>query len=885
MKKSHFRKKISLKITFMTFIILAILYLTILSINISHSSQEITQEGMILYVGGTGEGNYTSIQQAIDNASSGNIIFVYNGTYYENIIIDKELVLKGKNKGDTIINALGFGSVITIMAPNCSISNFTIIGSGRSDTLSTSCGIYSDNYFPTITSNTIRDNQVGIAFLEGSFGTIKNNTFSNNTKGIFLQNSSSIFVVNNTFLYNDEAVVLYFSFNNTIRDCSFHTNNIGLYLYSSSHNILQDCSLINNSQRGIYLHYSAKNVIIHNIFNHCNLDLNYAINHTIINNTFTHGGLSLYGGGLTSYIHTIDTSNSVNTHPLYYFCHKKNISLENCSVGQLIIINCTHFFINNISISHTNMPIEIAYSNNIHLDHIRLHDSHGGIRLYNSSNNTLTYNILYNISESGVILTYFSNNNIVQNCRIRYMELYGILLSWNCNNNLISSCNITNNRQGIALMGSLDNLIYANNFIDNTKQAMDDTHNDWDNGAIGNYWSDFDDSTEGAWDNNSDGIVDSCYSIPSNDNQDCFPLVDSWSPLENQKPLVNIYSPDMNAIISNTVVIQGTAQDIDGEVLSVEISVDGTVWRTAAGTTFWSYIWNTTTVDNGDYIISARSYDGMSYSYVQKIYVTVKNTCILNITIFPINGGSVTPRQGIYQRGALVNITAYPFEGYLFSYWDGDFNARVPTIQIVMDSDKMITAHFTKTVPHYSLSISTDPYQGGIVIIEPNNDTFPINSVVKITAIPDAEYIFLNWAGDYSSTNSTITITMNNDKNLIAYFEQRSPLTKPPIVYFSYSIQGKKVTFTDKSTDIDGFLQDWEWNFGDNNSTTQQHPIHIYKKNGNYTVTLVATDNSGDTGNYTAVIVVKSEKNLIPGFEWIYLLFFLSLLYILKKMK
>jgi PKD repeat protein len=432
-------------------------------------------------------------------------------------------------------------------------------------------------------------------------------------------------------------------------------------------------------------------------------------------------------------------------------------------------------------------------------------------------------------------------------------------------------------------MSSRYNLIYANNFIGNTKPAIDDDHNDWDNGAMGNYWSEFDNSTEGAWDNNSDGIVDSCYSITSGNNQDCFPLINPWAPLENQRPLVNIYSPAMNAIITNTVTIKGTAQDIDGEVLSVEISIDGHTWRTVAGTRSWSYNWDTTTMTNGDYIISARSYDGISYSYVQKIYLTVKNTCTLSIDISPINGGSVTPSQGTYQIGALVNITAYPFDGYLFGYWDGDFNGSIHTFQILMDSDKIITAHFTKIIPHYSLSITTNPSQGGVVIIEPNNETFPINTLVMITAIPDAEYIFLRWAGDYSSTNSTITITMNNDKNLMAYFEQRSPSTKPPIVYFSYSIQGKKVTFTDKSTDIDGFLQGWQWDFGDNNYSTQQHPIHTYKKYGNYTVMLVATDNTEDMGNYTAVIIVKSGKNLIPSFEWIYLLFVLSLLYILKK--
>lgn len=887
MKKNHDDKNLFLNTKSIKFIILALIYLNMVFLSTSHSSQEIAQGNMTLYVGGTGENNYTSIQQAIDNASNGNIIYVYNDTYYENIILDKELVLKGKNKEDTVINAQGFGTVITVVATNCSISNFTITGSGQSDTIYTNCGIYSENYSPAIFNNNIRDNQYGIAFLQGSLTVIRNNTLSHNDKGIYLYNSSSISLINNTFFHNIEAVDLYSSFNNTIKDCTIHTNNKGIYLYSCSHNIIQDCYLSNNSQQGIYLHYSAKNTLIHNIFEYCNLDLIYATNHTIIHNTFTHGGISLFGGGLSSYIHIIDKTNMVNTYPLYYFSHEKNISLDNLSIGQLILTNCTDFFIKNVTISYTNMPIEIAYSSHIHLDHITLHHSHGGIRLYHSSNNTLTSSTIYNINGSGVIFVYSSNDNLLHNCQIRYMELYGIFLSWNSNKNVISSCNITHNHQGITIMSSSDNLMYANNFINNSQQAIDGNHNQWDNGAIGNYWSEFDNSSEGAWDNNSDGIVDSCYPIPSGDNQDCFPLMDPWAPLENQKPLVNIYSPAMNAIITNTVTIKGTAQDIDGKILYVEISIDGHTWLIATGTNSWSYKWDTTTVNNGDYIISVRSYDGISYSSVRKIHLTVKNTCILTINISPVNGGSVTinPNQDTYQIGTMVNITAHPFEGYRFSYWDGDFNGSNPTFQIFMNSDKIITVHFTKIISHYSLSVTINPHQGGVVIIQPDNETFPINTLVMITAIPNAEYIFLHWGGDYSSTNSSITITMNTDKNLIAYFEQTSPLTNPPIVYFSYSIKGKKVSFTDKSTDIDGFLVGWQWDFGDNNYSTQEHPTHTYKKNGNYTITLVATDNTGDTGNYTAVIIVKSEKNLIPGFEWIYLLFFISLLYIMRKRK
>ncbi|KAA0009241.1 MAG: hypothetical protein FE036_00850, partial [Thermoplasmata archaeon] len=54
------------------------------------NSAEVTASENILYVGGSGPNNYTKIQDAIDNASNGDTIKVYNGIYKENVVINKE---------------------------------------------------------------------------------------------------------------------------------------------------------------------------------------------------------------------------------------------------------------------------------------------------------------------------------------------------------------------------------------------------------------------------------------------------------------------------------------------------------------------------------------------------------------------------------------------------------------------------------------------------------------------------------------------------------------------------------------------------------------------------------------------------------------------------
>jgi hypothetical protein len=56
-------------------------FTSISGIQINNQIIKSSGRGDILYVGGSGEGNYSTIQDAVDNASDGDTVFVYNGTY------------------------------------------------------------------------------------------------------------------------------------------------------------------------------------------------------------------------------------------------------------------------------------------------------------------------------------------------------------------------------------------------------------------------------------------------------------------------------------------------------------------------------------------------------------------------------------------------------------------------------------------------------------------------------------------------------------------------------------------------------------------------------------------------------------------------------------
>jgi len=76
-----------------TILIIILLIMEISFIPCINSNINNQSAGNKLNVGGNGSGSYFSIQDAIDNAKPGDTVFVYNGIYHENIIIDKSIKL------------------------------------------------------------------------------------------------------------------------------------------------------------------------------------------------------------------------------------------------------------------------------------------------------------------------------------------------------------------------------------------------------------------------------------------------------------------------------------------------------------------------------------------------------------------------------------------------------------------------------------------------------------------------------------------------------------------------------------------------------------------------------------------------------------------------
>ncbi len=102
-------------------------------------------------------------------------------------------------------------------------------------------------------------------------------------------------------------------------------------------------------------------------------------------------------------------------------------------------------------------------------------------------------------------------------------------------------------------------------------------------------------------------------------------------------------------------------------------------------------------------------------------------------------------------------------------------------------------------------------------------------------------------------------------------------LNNPPVANFTVDNTTVRVqdsvTFTDTSSDVDGVLVNWTWDFGDGSLSFQQHPSHQYNSSNYYTVTVQVRDNDQGNGSVTKTdcilvvdsIVNGSIPNDIPG--------------------
>ncbi len=114
------------------------------------------------------------------------------------------------------------------------------------------------------------------------------------------------------------------------------------------------------------------------------------------------------------------------------------------------------------------------------------------------------------------------------------------------------------------------------------------------------------------------------------------------------------------------------------------------------------------------------------------------------------------------------------------------------------------------------------------------------------------------WATDHATGTSTVVDSTNNWDSHGLFIGPTPPPNQPPVARASVSCPDLTCTFDGTaSSDPDGHVTGYAWDFGDGNNGSGPSPAHTYAQEGTYTYTLTVTDNQGGTDQTTGSVHVS----------------------------
>jgi parallel beta-helix repeat protein len=293
---------------------------------------------------------FTTLQQAINNATAGDTIIVFPGNLTENVDVNKSLSIVGNHSSAVTIQALNFSRhVFNVTASNVNISGLTVSGA----------------------------NGTGAA-------------------GIYINGAGNTNIYNNNITANYYGVFLNYSSNNTLSKNAVNSNaNDGIYLYSfSNNNNLSNNNITTNNGSGIHLNFAGNTTMRGN---------------SMTNNTYN---FRISASLLPYLIQDIDTSNTVDGKPIYYWVNNQDQQIP-LGAGYVGIVNSTNITVKNLTLTKNYQGVFLAYTNNSKIENVNVTNNSYGVFLRSSFNNTLINNTA-SLNDVGIYAA-SSNNNTLSN--------------------------------------------------------------------------------------------------------------------------------------------------------------------------------------------------------------------------------------------------------------------------------------------------------------------------------------------------------------------------------------------------------------------------------------------------------------------------------------
>jgi parallel beta-helix repeat protein len=385
-----------------------------------------------LYVGGSGPGNYTRIQDAINDSNTGDTVYVYDDSspYYEHVMVQKSITLIGEDKTSTEIN----GSSLDNSLDTVNITGDHVVISGF-----------------RITNNHGYYYQAAIKVMGDSATLLNCIIRGNEWIGIYMVGASFCQISDCELYENLVAIDLVSSRNNTIQNCICHDNDDAITLFQSSDdNYIMNCTCDRNSFDTIHIQQSSGNQIIGCVCQngYDGISLPYAPNTKMRNNTMmnNYANFGIGSSSVSDFYCDIDTSNTINGKPMYYLIGQNNLLFDKTlEIGFLGLVNCQNISVKNCDFTNNFEGMLIAGTTNSSIKNCSFGNNDGhGMYIISSLENTVKNCTFRNSFWDGIYL-YESSGNIVENCSC-YNSIMGIGLYYCMNNTLrgqrVDLCNV-----------------------------------------------------------------------------------------------------------------------------------------------------------------------------------------------------------------------------------------------------------------------------------------------------------------------------------------------------------------------------------------------------------------------------------------------------------
>ena len=265
------------------------------------------------------------------------------------------------------------------------------------------------------------------------------------------------------------------------------------------------------------------------------------------------------------------------------------------------------------------------------------------------------------------------------------------------------------------------------------------------------------------------------------------------------------------------------------------------------------------------------------------VSVIVKNYCIQNLNDVQVNCTIKNNNSDIvFEDNQTVNLSFFEQTILFFDDWtphtQGEFTIQ-SCVNILNDKN-----------------ISNDCMTSNVTV-----DVFPVANFTYEPSIPrtddtvyftdhsiDTDGFIVNWTWDLGDGTTVYTQNVShmfsqNDNYLVCLTvldnngfshsncELIEVLSAIPIAGFVFEpvlpSTNQIINFTDISSDYDGVILNWTWDFGDGTIKYQQNPSHYYQENQMYAVSLIVTDDDGETNSTSQIITIS---NSAPNANFIY---------------